>query len=98
VVAPTFCLEKGKSAMPRPTANMPALALAVVSGALTSMASGFLIASYTISGITPAYVAPPRPERLTARVVPPSDDWREANYRHIGLWDEPMPQGVDTSL
>ncbi|UVO51970.1 hypothetical protein M0208_16165 [Sphingomonas sp. SUN019] len=84
--------------MSRPKTNHAALIVAGLSGALASMAGGFLIASYTISGITPAYATPPRPERMTARVVPPSDDWREANYRHIGLWDEPVPDASDTSL
>jgi hypothetical protein len=87
--------------MSRPRKNhaaLPALTVAVLTGALASIMGGFLIASYTISGITPAYVAPPRPERLTARVVSPSDDWREANYRHIGLWDEPVLDARDTSF
>jgi hypothetical protein len=87
VAVPTFRPEEGRVALSRPKPNHAALIVAGLSGALASMAGGFLIASYTISGITPAYVAPPRPDRQSARIVPP-DDWRDANYRRIGMWDE----------
>jgi hypothetical protein len=57
-------------------------------GLIVSMLAGFLLASWTVSGIVPAYAAPPF-ARSEARIAAPTDGWREAGYERIGLWEQP---------
>ena len=40
--------------------NVPATILGIVAGAAVSISSGFLLATYVVSGVVPAYAGPPR--------------------------------------
>jgi len=64
------------------------------------MLAGFLLASWAIAGITPAYAVPPAVSSSVASMesdlVAP-DSWREAGYARIGLWEEPADLHADGS-
>lgn len=64
--------------MPR---NIPAMILGSMAGVAVSMSSGFLLASYVVAGIAPAYVAPPRLAKAD-REVPAfiDDNWPTPSY------------------
>lgn len=66
-------------------------ALLMLGTVITSVLAGFLLASWTVAGIAPAYAAPPTLEQSDAREAAVTDSWREAGYARIGLWDESVP-------
>ncbi|WBH17209.1 hypothetical protein [Sphingomonas radiodurans] len=70
--------------------TFPLFAVMVIGGLIVSMLAGFLLASWALAGITPAYAAPPTFARSEPRIVTPTDRWREAGYARIGLWEEPQ--------
>lgn len=70
--------------------TFPVMALAGMAGLLVSLVTGFLIASWTIAGIVPAYASPPAIERAEPQMV--ADTWREAGYDRIGLWEQPRAE------
>jgi hypothetical protein len=47
--------------------NIPAMIVAILGGALLSMMSGMLLASYAVAGVTPNYL--PTPRVHTSRIV-----------------------------
>lgn len=67
--------------------TFPVIAIASLGGLFLSLMTGFLLASWTFAGITPAYAAPPVIARDEPRIV--TDGWREAGYERIGLWEQP---------
>ncbi len=67
--------------------TFPTMILAGLAGMFVSLMAGFLLASWTIGGISPAYAAPPSFASSDPVIV--TDGWREAGYDRIGLWEEP---------
>ncbi len=67
--------------------TFPVIAVACLGGLFLSLMAGFLLASWTVAGITPAYAAPPVIARAESRIV--TDGWRDAGYERIGLWEQP---------
>ncbi len=67
--------------------TFPLLMIIAVAGAMCSLVAGFLLASWTVAGITPAYAAPPVIAQSEPRIV--TNGWREAGYERIGLWEQP---------
>lgn len=65
--------------MPR---NIPATILGIMAGAAVSMSSGFLLATYVVGGITPAYAAPPRiaASDFDRPTAPPDSPWPPIDY------------------
>jgi hypothetical protein len=59
------------------------LSMSLVVGPL----AGFLLAAWTLTGISPAYTAGPAVARAEPRSMDRDDDWREAGYARIGLWE-----------
>lgn len=68
--------------------TFPLFAVGLLGGVIVSMLAGFMLASWAIAGITPAYAAPPTFARSEPRVIG-TDSWREAGYDRIGLWEQP---------
>ena len=70
--------------------TFPFFAVLFMGGLIVSMLAGFLLASWAMAGITPAYGAPPALAASQLRIASPNDGWREAGYSRIGLWEEPQ--------
>lgn len=70
--------------------TFPVMALAGGAGLLVSLVTGFLLASWTIAGIIPAYATPPLIAQSEPQIV--TDGWREAGYDRIGLWEQPRAE------
>lgn len=79
--------------------TFPLFVVSLVGGLIVSLLAGFLLASWTVAGIVPAYAAPPALAREEPRRIMPDDSWREAGYARIGLWEEPRfdPDQADGS-
>lgn len=80
-----FIGKEGSSTVSR---SFPVLAVACLGGLLTSLVAGFMLASWAVAGIVPAYAKPPAIAQLEPRVVPPTNGWHEAGYERIGLWEQ----------
>jgi hypothetical protein len=70
--------------------SFPLLAVMMLIGAAASLVAGFLLASWAVAGIVPAYAAPPAFARADPRDDAAADRWREAGYERIGLWEQPQ--------
>lgn len=71
--------------------TFPLFAVLFLGGLFVSLLGGFLLASWTVAGIIPAYAAPPS----LAQAAPSIDDgWRGAGYERIGLWEEPRAEDL----
>lgn len=68
--------------------TLPLLIVGLLGGLLASLLAGFLLASWALAGIAPAYAAPPIAHEDSQRTVS-QDSWREAGYERIGLWEQP---------
>ena len=84
--------------------TFPLYAVGFLGGLVVSMLAGFLLASWAIAGITPAYAVPPAVSSsnvpgvasMDSSLAAP-DSWREAGYARIGLWEEPSDLHADGS-
>ena len=72
--------------------TFPLLVVGLLGGLLASLLAGFLLASWAIAGIAPAYAAPPAASEYSQRSAS-EDSWREAGYERIGLWEQPRIVG-----
>lgn len=70
--------------------SFPLLAVVMLIGLIASLLAGFLLASWAVAGIVPAYAAPPAFARSGPRADPAADGWRDAGYERIGLWEQPQ--------
>lgn len=75
--------------------TLPMMALAGLAGLFVSLMAGFLLASWTIAGIIPAYAAPPIIAASEPVIV--TDGWREAGYDRIGLWEQPRAEALQAA-
>lgn len=75
--------------------SLPMIALASLAGVFASLMAGFLLASWAIAGIVPAYAAPPAIAQSEPGMV--TDGWREAGYDRIGLWEQPRADTVQAA-
>lgn len=75
--------------------TFPVMALTGLAGLIISLMAGFLLASWTIAGIIPAYAAPPSMASSEPRIV--TDGWREAGYERIGLWEQPRAEALQAA-
>lgn len=69
------------------TRALPLFVVLILGASVVSMLAGFLLASWTLAGIAPAYAAPAAFARSEPRVA--AKGWREAGYARIGLWEQP---------
>ena len=60
--------------------NIPATILGIMAGAGVSIASGALLGSYVVTGVTPAYAEPSPPRIRAERVAADEDTWPAPDY------------------